>query len=147
MTFEQLYNFTVVAKLLNFTKAAETLFISQPTLSRQIATLEQELGAKLFMRDKQKCILTPMGKILLEDSMVLAQNYMKTKNAYSNLLLGLQERFLLPVCIFHFRSFMTLYNITNPITPMYLLKCIVEIWGCLRMISAQERRMWLLDTA
>lgn len=79
MTFEQLYNFTVVAELLNFTKAAETLFISQPTLSRQIATLEQELGAKLFIRDKQKCILTPMGKILLEDSLVLAQNYMKTK--------------------------------------------------------------------
>lgn len=88
MTYDQLYNFTVVAELLNFTKAAEVLFISQPTLSRQIAMLEQELDAELFVRDKQKVALTPMGKVLLEDSLVLVQNFMKTKKHIQQLSSG-----------------------------------------------------------
>lgn len=88
MTYDQLYNFTVVAELLNFTKAAEVLFISQPTLSRQIAMLEQELGAELFVRTKQKVSLTPMGKILLDDSMVLIQNFMQTKKHIQQITSG-----------------------------------------------------------
>lgn len=88
MTYDQLYNFTVVAELLNFTKAAEILFVSQPTLSRQIAMLEQELDTQLFTRDKQNVSLTPMGKVLLEDSLVLVQNFMKTKKHIQQLTSG-----------------------------------------------------------
>ena len=42
--------FLVLAKQLNFVRAAETLHISQPTLTRHIAYLEQELGFKLLNR-------------------------------------------------------------------------------------------------
>ncbi len=42
--------FLMVAKEENITKAAKSLYITQPTLSRQLAQLEEELGVKLFTR-------------------------------------------------------------------------------------------------
>ena len=75
MTFEQLYYFQVVASLLNFTKAADVLYISQPTLSRHIATLEAELGTKLLIRDNRQVSLTTTGEILLEGADALLEQY------------------------------------------------------------------------
>lgn len=59
--------FMEAAKQLNFTRAAEKLFISQPALSKNIASLEEECGMKLFFRDprKNKVKLTPAGAVLL----------------------------------------------------------------------------------
>lgn len=48
MTFTQLRCFIEVARQLNFARAAETLYISQPAVSRQIHALENELGVRLF---------------------------------------------------------------------------------------------------
>ena len=50
LNMEQLRNFVVTAKTQNLTKSAEQLYISQPTLSRMIAKLEEDLGAQLFDR-------------------------------------------------------------------------------------------------
>ena len=47
--------FLMVAKEENITKAAKSLYITQPTLSRQLAQLEEELGVKLFMRMGSFC--------------------------------------------------------------------------------------------
>ncbi|WP_131785665.1 LysR family transcriptional regulator [Protofrankia symbiont of Coriaria ruscifolia] len=57
--------FVAVAEELHFTRAAERLFISQPALSKQIRTLERQLGAPLFERDRQGVRLTPVGAALL----------------------------------------------------------------------------------
>jgi len=62
---KQLQYFLAAAQHLNFSRAAESLYISQPALSYQIAELEQELGTPLFLRDRRKMFLTPAGGALL----------------------------------------------------------------------------------
>lgn len=58
--------FLMIAKTENITKAAELLHITQPTLSRQIKELEEELGVQLFERDARRIRLTPEGMLLKE---------------------------------------------------------------------------------
>ena len=55
--------FQEVAKQLHFRKAAATLAIAQPALSRQIAQLEKALGAPLFVRSRRRVELTAAGRI------------------------------------------------------------------------------------
>ena len=61
MEIRQLKYFAAVADTLNFSRAAETLFISQSALSKQVADLERELGMVLLQRDKRSVRLTPAG--------------------------------------------------------------------------------------
>jgi DNA-binding transcriptional LysR family regulator len=61
LNIQYIEEFTVLAECLNFSIAAERLYISQPTLSRHITALEAELGFKLVER-KPFTRLTPMGK-------------------------------------------------------------------------------------
>ncbi|WP_200824759.1 alpha/beta hydrolase fold domain-containing protein [Nonomuraea solani] len=58
--------FVVVAQELNFSRAAARLFVSQSTLSRQIAALERSLGCLLLRRSTQNVALTPAGRTLLD---------------------------------------------------------------------------------
>ena len=53
MELKQIQCFLMVAEYLNFSTAAEQMFLSQPSLSRHISNLEQELGIALFLRDKR----------------------------------------------------------------------------------------------
>ncbi len=64
MDLRVLRYFLTVAKEQSFTKAAEQLNITQPTLSRQLAALEDELGAKLFNRGGHSITLTNEGLLL-----------------------------------------------------------------------------------
>jgi DNA-binding transcriptional LysR family regulator len=54
-----------VARYGNFRKAAESLFLTQPTLTRSIQSLEESLGVKLFDRGRKKVEPTPLGRIFL----------------------------------------------------------------------------------
>jgi DNA-binding transcriptional LysR family regulator len=65
MNLEQLRGFVAVAQLGNFTRAAEHLHLAQPSLSRQIASLEQDLGAELIHRSRGGSTLTVAGDALL----------------------------------------------------------------------------------
>jgi DNA-binding transcriptional LysR family regulator len=58
--------FREVARQLHFRKAAETLAVAQPALSRQIAQLEASLGAPLFLRSRRRVELTAAGRALNE---------------------------------------------------------------------------------
>ncbi|PPH05702.1 LysR family transcriptional regulator [Rathayibacter sp. AY1F6] len=62
---EQLTGFVEVARLGSFTRAAEELHLAQPSLSRRIAALEQDLGSELFHRARSGSTLTPAGELLL----------------------------------------------------------------------------------
>lgn len=59
--FRHLRSLVAVAEDLNFTRAAERLHITQPSLSRSIASLEQAVGAVLVWRDRRSVALTPAG--------------------------------------------------------------------------------------
>lgn len=61
MDFKQLQSFAAVVKYRSFTKAAEKLFLSQPTVSAHVSTLEEELGKRLIRRTTKSIELTPKG--------------------------------------------------------------------------------------
>ncbi|ANJ27120.1 LysR family transcriptional regulator [Agromyces aureus] len=65
MNLEQLRSFVEVARFGNFTRAAEERYLAQPSLSRQIAALEHDLGAELFHRSRGRSSLTVAGESLL----------------------------------------------------------------------------------
>ncbi len=62
MEFHQLTYFLAAAQTQNFRKAAELCLVAQSALSRQIATLEDELEVELFTRKKKRVTLTPAGQ-------------------------------------------------------------------------------------
>lgn len=64
MELRVLRYFLMVAREENITKAAEILHITQPTLSRQLMQLEEELGSQLFVRGKNRIQLTEDGMLL-----------------------------------------------------------------------------------
>lgn len=64
MELRVLRYFLAVARDEKFTRAAEHLHVTQPTLSRQIAELEAELGVKLFIRSSHNIVLTEEGMML-----------------------------------------------------------------------------------
>lgn len=66
MELRHLRYFIRAAELLHFTHAAESLYVSQPTLSSHIQQLEEELGSPLFERLGRKVRLTQAGQLLLE---------------------------------------------------------------------------------
>lgn len=80
--------FLAVAEELNFTKASEKLFISQPPLSRQIKELENNIGAQLFIRNNKKVVLTAAGKYLKKEISTQLQQLeaiiLKTKKISDN---------------------------------------------------------------
>lgn len=61
MNLTQLKYFTEVVKTMNMTKAATKLHVAQPSISRSIRELENELGVSLFIRQGKKLILTAQG--------------------------------------------------------------------------------------
>lgn len=67
-TLQQLRILKAVATEKNFTKAAEVLYLSQPSLSKQIKTLEKNLDILLINRENNKISLTENGKIFLQYS-------------------------------------------------------------------------------
>ena len=67
ITLLQIEYFIAVAKSLYFTDAARNLYVSQPSLSKQIALLEKEIGVQLFNRSTRGVRLTPAGAVLYKE--------------------------------------------------------------------------------
>src|SRR5690606_1277089 len=65
MTLTELRYVAAVARHRHFGKAAEACFVSQPTLSVGIRKLEEELGVRLFERNRNEVIITPAGEAII----------------------------------------------------------------------------------
>lgn len=72
MEMHQVRYFLAVAEALNFTRAAESCHVAQPSLSRAVGKLEEELGGDLFRRERGRTHLTELGRSMLP---VLQQCY------------------------------------------------------------------------
>ena len=79
MELRVLNYFLMVAREENITKAAQLLHVTQPTLSRQLMQLEEELGVKLFHRGKHSVSLTEDGMLLRRRAQELVALSEKTK--------------------------------------------------------------------
>ena len=65
MDFRQLEYFCTISKLENFTRTAEYLHVSQPSVTKAIKALESELQLTLIDRRQKHVTLTPVGKVVL----------------------------------------------------------------------------------
>ncbi|NMM65315.1 LysR family transcriptional regulator [Clostridium sp. P21] len=66
MEFNQIEAFINVAKFKSFSKAADSIFLSQPAISAHIASLEKELNVQVFNRTSREVFLTPAGESFLK---------------------------------------------------------------------------------
>lgn len=79
-----LHYFLTVARERNITNAARLLHITQPTLSRQMVLLENEVGVKLFIRDSRPLSLTPEGLLLRRRAEEILELIEKTEGEISS---------------------------------------------------------------
>lgn len=84
MELRVLRYFLTVVREENITRASEVLHITQPTLSRQLATLEEELGVKLFERGARKLALTNEGALLRRRAEELVALADKTEREFAS---------------------------------------------------------------
>ncbi|MBL4954642.1 LysR family transcriptional regulator [Neobacillus sp. OS1-32] len=86
MDIKHLQYFLEVAKLNSFSRAADALFITQPTISKMIKNLEQELGVVLFDRSRKQLTLTDAGRVILEHAKLIDHAMKNVSMELSNLL-------------------------------------------------------------
>lgn len=79
MNTQQLECFATLAKTLNYAKAAEQLSMTQPAVSRQIKSLENEMGARLFQRTTRSVTLTQVGWQFLPDARQILAIYYRSR--------------------------------------------------------------------
>lgn len=75
----------LVADLQSFTAAARKLFMSQPAVSFQIKSLEEDLQATLFQRGDKKLSLTPAGRMIYPEAKKMVSRYQKIKSGIEDL--------------------------------------------------------------
>lgn len=85
MTTNQIMYFLAVVKYKTFTQAAEELYISQSSLSKQIKALEQELDCTLFSRDNKLNTLTAEGEIFLIYAEKFSESYQQLMASLNSL--------------------------------------------------------------
>jgi len=85
MDFDQIDTIIEIAKHNSFSRAAERLYRTQPAVSKQVRSLEQELGQRLFHRAGRRVQLTQAGRILLEHCQQLAELRRQAKEALERL--------------------------------------------------------------
>lgn len=143
MEIKQLQTFLTVARLLNFTAAAETLNYSQSTISDHIRNLEEDIGVKLFERLGRKVFLSEDGKKLIALAEKLVKNAEEINDLFSNdgkvrgtLRIGAAET----LCVFWLPPLLKQYRVTYPEVQVTL-----KMADCLEFREMLEQN--LIDVA
>jgi len=93
MELRHLRYFLAVAREMSFSRAAETLHIAQPPLSRQIHQLEEELGAALFDRKARPLKLTPAGQFFQSQAQLVMDRLAEARAATARIAHGQRRWF------------------------------------------------------
>lgn len=135
MTIDNLKCFILVAENLSFARTAETLYISQPAVTKQINALEKELGVTLFIRSTRHVELTPAGMSFYKDAkdIVLKTQIAVTRVQKQNIVtdtirIGLSN----PVALFYatpiLKKFHAVQPDTRPIIEVHSYKIILNLF-------------------
>ena len=100
MNTRQLQHAILLSQTLNFSQAAEQLGISQPSLSKQILSLERELGVKLFDREHSPLKLTPAGEYFIPRAQEMLYQETQLYKAMAQYESGEQGRLIIGVTPF-----------------------------------------------
>lgn len=92
MNLELLYHFSVLAEDLNLSRAAQKLYLTQSTLSRQMSSLEQQLDVRLFERNGRDLQLTPAGAYLREQAPYLLNTFQSLRVELQNIEQGTAQK-------------------------------------------------------
>lgn len=84
MTLQQIYYVLKVTDIGSINKAAENLYISQPSLSNSILDLENEIGIQIFERTNRGVKITPRGNDFVSEARKLYENYLNLEEHFSN---------------------------------------------------------------
>jgi len=93
-TLRQIEYFIAVAETQSFGTAAQGLAVTQPSLSKQIQALEEELGVVLFERTSRRVALTPHGRALLPDAQRVLRQARRLRNKARSLSFDTDIRLL-----------------------------------------------------
>lgn len=86
MEIEQLQYFKTVATMQHMTRAAEVLAISQPALSKSIASIEQKLGVPLFNREGRSIYLNRFGELFLQSVDIILAEYERIREEFEDII-------------------------------------------------------------
>ena len=93
MNLKQLECFDALAKTLNFTKAAQQVFVSQSAFSRQISSLEEELGCTLILRSKTDPRLTQAGEKISAITSDILTDVARIESIAAHAAQGMEEKY------------------------------------------------------
>lgn len=138
MDFKQLETFVTIAKLKSFSKAAEQLYLTQPTISNHIQNLEKELKTILINRGNKEISLTKAGKILYKHAMEILnkrENALFSLNEFMGKIEGIleisastiPEQYFLPPLLFEFnRSYPEVQYILKKYDTRQIINKIID---------------------
>lgn len=90
MDIRHLKYFIEVSRFGSFTRAADHLFVTQPTISKMIKNLESELGVELFDRTRKQLVLTDAGQVILNQAQTIDKAFDNLQTELDDLI-GLQK--------------------------------------------------------
>lgn len=126
MELRQIRYFTVLAAELSFTRAAQKLHVSQPPLSFQIASLEAELGARLFDRTSRRVMLSEAGKAFLPHAQAVLARLDEARSHVLRVGSGMQGRVQVGLAGSHFLGpfpkFIHQFKLQRPAVEVVLLE-------------------------